>query len=101
RNGSNSDVLPKPNALRRCTPAPSRVGFALTSRFTGRMDMGASLTCTEEPATDTLPRSQSLSLGEAHRAIVCDDGESRETKVPEAKARTSSAPPEGRWCVWP
>src|SRR5437868_2394977 len=39
RNGSKSDVAPKPNARRRCTPAPSRVGLALTSRFTGRMDI--------------------------------------------------------------
>src|SRR5437588_8959884 len=39
RNGSKSVVLPKPNARRRCTPAPSSVGFALTSRLTGRMDM--------------------------------------------------------------
>ena len=39
RNGSKSDVLPKPNARRRCTPAPSRVGLALMSRLTGRMDI--------------------------------------------------------------
>src|SRR5438309_11809078 len=42
RNGSKSDVLPKPNARRRCTPAPSRVGLARASRLTGRMDMFAS-----------------------------------------------------------
>src|SRR4051812_40283853 len=42
RNGSKSDVAPKPNARRRCTPAPSRVGLALTSRFTGRIDIGTS-----------------------------------------------------------
>ena len=28
-----------PNARRRCTPAPSRVGFALMSRLTGRIDI--------------------------------------------------------------
>src|SRR6266571_6385376 len=39
RNGSKSDVLPKPNARRRCTPAPSRVGLALISRLMGRIDM--------------------------------------------------------------
>src|SRR5579884_840084 len=39
RNGSKSEVLPKPNARRRCTPAPSRVGLDLMSRFTGRMDI--------------------------------------------------------------
>src|SRR6202050_5488827 len=39
RKGSKSDVLPKPNARRRCTPAPSRVGLAFTRRFTGRMDI--------------------------------------------------------------
>src|SRR5438105_11482562 len=39
RNGSKSAVLPKPNARRRWTPAPSRVGLALTSRLTGRIDM--------------------------------------------------------------
>src|ERR1700722_7432404 len=42
RKGSNSDVLPKPNARRRCTPAPSRVGLDLMSRLTGRMDNLAS-----------------------------------------------------------
>src|SRR5438874_5982213 len=42
RKGSKSDVLPKPKARRRCTPAPSRVGLALMSRLTGRMDMLAS-----------------------------------------------------------
>src|SRR5439155_27055380 len=39
---SKSDVLPKPNARRRCTPAPSSAGLALTSRLMGRMDMSAS-----------------------------------------------------------
>src|SRR5712692_4856308 len=43
RKGSKSEVLPKPNARRRCTPAPSRVGLALMSRLTGRMDMLASV----------------------------------------------------------
>src|ERR1700730_10075198 len=42
RNGSKSDVLPKPNARRRCTPAPSSVGLDLISRLTGRIDMIAS-----------------------------------------------------------
>src|SRR6266581_1306889 len=39
RNGSNSFVFPKPNARRRCTPAPSRVGLDLISRLTGRIDI--------------------------------------------------------------
>src|SRR5487761_177553 len=39
RNGSKSEVLPKPNARRRCTPAPSSAGLALTSRLTGRRDI--------------------------------------------------------------
>src|SRR6266853_5788184 len=42
RNGSKSDVLPNPNARRKCTPAPSSVGLDLIRRFTGRMDMEAS-----------------------------------------------------------
>src|SRR5215472_12437496 len=42
RKGSKSDVLPKPNARRKCTPAPSRVGLDLTSRLTGRRDIQAS-----------------------------------------------------------
>src|ERR1700731_1303591 len=39
RKGSKSEVLPKPNARRRCTPAPSRAGLDLMSRMTGRRDM--------------------------------------------------------------
>src|SRR5882762_7311397 len=39
RNGSKSDVLPNPNARRRCTPAPSSVGLDLMSRLTGRIDI--------------------------------------------------------------
>src|SRR5205823_849020 len=39
KNGSKSDVLPNPNARRRCTPAPSMVGLDVMSRLTGRMDM--------------------------------------------------------------
>src|SRR6267142_754290 len=39
KNGSKSDVFPKPKARRKCTPAPSRVGLDFASRFTGRMDM--------------------------------------------------------------
>src|SRR5262249_17103042 len=39
RNGSNSDVLPNPNARRKCTPAPSSVGLDLLSRLIGLMDM--------------------------------------------------------------
>jgi len=38
------DVLPKPKARRRCTPAPSRVGLDLLSRLIGRMDIPASST---------------------------------------------------------
>src|SRR6267142_5130176 len=39
RNGSKSEVLPKPNARRRCTPAPSNVGFEEMTRLTGRRDI--------------------------------------------------------------
>src|SRR5216117_3327698 len=39
RNGSKSEVLPKPNARRKCTPAPSVVGFDLINRLIGRMDI--------------------------------------------------------------
>src|SRR5580704_8382127 len=39
RNGSKSEVLPKPNARRRCTPAPSSVGLDFTRRLTGRRDI--------------------------------------------------------------
>src|SRR5215472_6552319 len=42
RKGSKSVVLPKPKARRRCTPAPSRVGLALTRRLMGRMDIAFS-----------------------------------------------------------
>src|ERR1700721_182101 len=41
KNGSNSDVVPKPNARRKCTPAPSTVGLDLISRLIGRRDMTA------------------------------------------------------------
>ena len=36
---SNSEVLPKPNARRKCTPAPSRVGLASIIRLIGRIDI--------------------------------------------------------------
>src|SRR4051812_5559892 len=39
RNGSNSEVLPKPKARRKCTPAPSMAGFALIMRLIGRKDI--------------------------------------------------------------
>src|SRR6185369_13120426 len=39
RKGSNSLVSTKPKARRRCTPAPSMVGFDWMIFFTGRMDM--------------------------------------------------------------
>src|SRR5580700_6564930 len=41
RNGSKSEVLPNPNARRKCTPAPSRVGLDLISFLTGRIDIPA------------------------------------------------------------
>src|SRR5579871_6805915 len=41
RNGSKSEVLPKPKARRKCTPAPSKVGLASLSRRMGRIDMFA------------------------------------------------------------
>src|SRR5262245_53900916 len=44
RNGSKSDVLPNPNARRRCTPAPSSVGLERMRRLMGRMDMSRSPT---------------------------------------------------------
>src|SRR6516162_10765411 len=39
RKGSKSVVFPNPKARRKCTPAPSMVGFDLINRRTGRMDM--------------------------------------------------------------
>src|SRR5271157_5021278 len=39
RNGSKSEVLPNPNARRKCTPAPSSVGLDRTSRLMGRRDI--------------------------------------------------------------
>src|SRR5579862_1279859 len=39
RKGSKSAVLPKPKARRRCIPAPSIAGLALTRHFTARIDM--------------------------------------------------------------
>src|ERR1700691_5336664 len=39
RNGSKSDVSPKPKARRSLTPAPSMVGTDWLTRLTGRMDM--------------------------------------------------------------
>src|SRR5258708_34804852 len=49
RKGSKSVVLPKPNARRRWTPAPSVVGFDLMTLWTGRMDMLGSF-CWPRPA---------------------------------------------------
>src|SRR6185437_9004344 len=43
RNGSNSLVLPKPNARSSRTPAPSSVGFVLIISFTARNDILPSL----------------------------------------------------------
>src|SRR5262249_56589792 len=43
RNGSNSEVVPKPKARRSLTPAPSTVGCDCTMRLTGRMDMEGAL----------------------------------------------------------
>src|SRR4051812_8149765 len=40
RNGSKSEVLPKPKARLKWTPAPSRVGLDFIKRVTGRMDTG-------------------------------------------------------------
>src|SRR5215831_4024685 len=39
RKGSKSEVLPKPKARRRWTPAPSRVGLDLIKRLIGRNDI--------------------------------------------------------------
>src|SRR5262249_5457157 len=51
RNGSNSLVSPKPNARRRCTPAPSSVGLDWMIFLTGRMDMVVCLSGTAPKAT--------------------------------------------------
>src|SRR4249920_3005469 len=40
RKGSNSEVLPNPKARRRCTPAPSMVGFDFASRLIVRTAIG-------------------------------------------------------------
>src|SRR4051812_21204103 len=37
--GSKSEVFPKPKARRKCTPAPSSVGFDLLSFLTGLRDI--------------------------------------------------------------
>src|SRR6185369_4867487 len=39
KNGSKSDVFPNPNARRKCTPAPSIVGFDLITLLIGRIDI--------------------------------------------------------------
>src|ERR1039457_6867357 len=48
RKGSKSVVLPKPNARRRWTPAPSRVGLDLITLWTGRMDILAPFVCSSK-----------------------------------------------------
>ena len=40
---TKEEVLPKPKARRKCTPAPSNVGLDFTSRLTGRIDILASI----------------------------------------------------------
>ena len=39
QEGIEVRVLPKPKARRRCTPAPSMVGFDVITRLTGRIDI--------------------------------------------------------------
>src|SRR6516225_6222878 len=65
RKGSKSEVLPKPKARRRCTPAPSRVGLDLIRRFTGRSDMGG------------LHEMKSRQLGSSYMDEGCDVGDSK------------------------
>src|SRR5215470_3150080 len=54
RNGSNSDVLPNPNARRSRTPAPSSAGLDLLSRLTGRIDIFRSPTQKGVPPHETM-----------------------------------------------
>src|SRR5574337_790598 len=61
RNGSKSEVLPKPNARRRCTPAPSRVGLALTRRLMGRMDISFSYVQVNYDCVGKVPVGHALS----------------------------------------
>src|ERR1700704_3431470 len=67
RNGSKSDVLPKPNARRKWTPAPSRVGLALISRLIGLRDMLV-FGITEECAGQTTLQTDRISRKNAQRA---------------------------------
>src|SRR5215470_13783841 len=60
RNGSKSDVLPKPNARRNRTPAPSSVGLDLLSRLTGRIDIFRSPTQKGAPPHETMISSKLL-----------------------------------------
>src|SRR5262249_19425491 len=60
RNGSKSDVLPKPNARRNRTPAPSSAGLDLLSRLTGRIDIFGSPTQKGVPPHETMIISKLL-----------------------------------------
>src|SRR5579862_61776 len=61
RNGSYSDVLPKPKARRRWTPAPSRVGLDLTIFLTGRSDISHRFRLVPKDSTATLSPKWGLS----------------------------------------
>src|SRR5260370_22002526 len=77
RKGSKSDGVPKPNARRRWTPAPSRVGLDRTRRLTGRMDMvtsggslgGAGRFGLQEldPVAERVAELEPLAAGQGHR----------------------------------
>src|SRR5262245_52825351 len=60
RKGSKSDVLPKPNARRSRTPAPSSAGLDLLSRLTGRIDIFGSPTQKGAPPHETMIISKLL-----------------------------------------
>src|SRR6266849_176953 len=84
RNGSKSEVLPKPKARRKCTPAPSSVGLDLMRRLTGRRDMDASQeeSSRSKPAEQKGSGSAGLGAGEAGILGRCmeedNDGETND-----------------------
>src|SRR5215469_2010361 len=63
RNGSKSVVLPKPNARRRCTPAPSMVGLERISFLTGRRDIVAFSFKVSRLGDDLLPNVELVGMG--------------------------------------
>src|SRR5579871_3257256 len=92
RNGSKSEVLPKPNARRKCTPAPSRVGLASLSRRMGRIDIFAfQLESTVSLFIESSNRTELVSRHAAEqRNQTFGHGGMREDCVPQRRIRKSS-----------